>query len=369
MRFAESSATPEPQETTPSTDVVRPSVETSVTDQPPKQKVALLWTICAVAVIALILFGTNYKLVTEPIANFTEEFEEIVVTRDIPNKAEAPEWKEEITPEKVRSITHGKGLKLILLTKENGKRKNRTEEILIPSVPAPNPGPRKKLLADAKDTVTRRVEALNSIEIPIVKFAIFVDSTSGDLELLNKQLELQLNADLVEQTTKKGYAVKVFFHRLSSTPSYVPNLVGTVEIPVNAAPGTGQQEISEKREQIAKNLKRDKASALVGGILNAIYEDGLTAGDHVLVFSDGLECCRILNWENGDPSDVTPDKWDGIFQKMEAAVPNVPVLARLHIDWYLPSREEKLDMMNASIKVWKAFFQQRGKVQSFREHQ
>lgn len=334
-------------------------------------------SILSKVVLALVgiscLLATHYWLVTKPIADFVDDPVEIEVTRELPAKAEFPKWNEIITPEVANRVAKGHSLKLILLTKENGKTISRQEEILIPSAPEPTPGPRKRLLAEARSTTMRRVEALNSIETKIVKFAFLVDSTfvkgKADLELLTKQLELQLTPELVEQTTKKGYAVKVFFHRLSSTPSYAANFVGAVEIAANSQAGSGQDEIADNRREISRNLKGDKSSALIGGILNAIYEDGLTSGDHVLVFSDGLECCKLFDWENGDPSDVSPRKWDGIFQKMEAAVPNMPEMSGINIDWYLPSREDKAEMMTATMKLWKAFFQKAGKTVNFREHQ
>ncbi len=186
-----------------------------------------------------------------------------------------------------------------------------------------------------------------------MKYDVFVDSSSGDPKLLTEQLELRLNSDMVSQSTNRGYRVQILFHRLGASGAY--NLIRKVDIAAHAPKGDGQSDIEETREEVIKTLHNEKRSELVFGILNTIHEDHLVAGDHVLVFSDGLEFSDLFKWEDGKPADVARDKWNGIFMNMEDAVPNVPKLDGVIIDWYLPNRAEKMKMMIATTRVWKEF--------------
>lgn len=344
--------------------VPQPLEEAEESNQTPKS-----WIAGAVVLVCALGCLCFYFLVQKPQAEFRAEYVEIRSVRNLPGEATVPSLKRVLTPQDLRNIEQeGYGLRLILETREDGKSKGKKEEILVEPNSDADAGKRRVELAKAQTRIESLFQAFNAPYDRVIKYAVFIDSTSGDLAAVKRQLEVQLSPDIVQRHSQKGYTVRVYFHTLSGSSSYSANFYGTVNIPAQSPTGEGQEKIARMRDDLASSLKSSSSSALAAGILGSIQEDGLTDGDHVVVFSDGLEHHRsTFSLESASPKELQdPDNWAAYFKKMEGSVPAMPALQGIQFDWYLPAQEGREEKLSTAVRIWKQFMTQRGA--SFREH-
>lgn len=268
-------------------------------------------------------------------------------------------------------VDEGKGLKIVFSTTGHAEE----YEALAPSPDGdPDANLRTQEVEQARAKLVAYVAKLNAPPpARVIKFAVFVDKTAGIDDVLKSQIQFNLNADNIDENTRKGDEVRILFHRLTATPFF--NLLGPVVVQAKANNGSGQEKIAEIRDQLLADTRQEGNSALATGMFNALREDKVVSGDRVIVFSDGFEndpstisferLRRIPN-KFTDPAVLADARnWPEIQDRMQATV-KAPDLTGVRIDWYLPARPEDLPRMRAAILIWNDLLTKKGA--NFQEH-
>jgi hypothetical protein len=264
-------------------------------------------------------------------------------------------------------VNDGKGQVFNFQPVEGGRNKEDFVFELEPTATGdPQAGPRKEQIEKAKAALAAKISFLNSLQ---QRFLVVLDYTDGVDERLKGQLANRLSADRIQEMGKMGYEVGIFFHKVTESPSY--NVMGPVIIPPGSAKGAGQEQLDVMRETLLRSAKEERYSAIGTGIFNFLHEDGLHPGDHVLVFSDGIE--NDPNTISFEPSHPRSNKWSDplvlsdkenlaeVEARLLQATPTVPDLKGVVFDWYLPpASPERLRLMTAAILIWKDLLEKHG---------